>query len=250
MIVKTNQTAIDVSFDISGSLAGFPTLLSQLDAGVRVGFDDLPEPWEDVTDIGQTWTPDLENETVDVTLNVYNASALSKSPFGTDIIGLEDAITWGETNLPLLLAETDIPHFEPFEDTVPETVKYDVNVNQTPVDVTFDLSGSIAGLPLLLDDLPDGDRIGFDSMPEIWEDTNTVGQTWTPNLQQQAFEFTLPVYNLLSVQKARYGTDILNLVNSITWGNDFLADVSSGGDYLIDDDFDFITDDFDNYLTT
>ena len=54
MIVKTNQTAIDATFDVCGSLAGFPTLLSQLPIGERIGFDDMPEIWEDTdqTDLG------------------------------------------------------------------------------------------------------------------------------------------------------------------------------------------------------
>ena len=89
MIVKTNQTAIDATFDVCGSLAGFPTLLYQLPSGERIGFDDMPEVWEDVSDIGQTWTPDLENEEIDVTIKVYNAAALLKAPYGTDLLDLQ-----------------------------------------------------------------------------------------------------------------------------------------------------------------
>lgn len=248
MIVKTNQTAIDVSFDICGSLAGFPTLLSQLPTGERIGFDDVPT-LDDVADIGQTWTPELEGVDIDVAIKIYIAETLSKAPFGTDLKGLENAITWGENLLPTLFDYTGYTEFDYLEDEVPDELKYDVHVNQTPVDVSFDLTGSIAGLILLFDQLPVSDRVGFDTMPEVWEDINVLGQTWTPSLQQQSFQFSLPVYSLLSVQKARYNTDVLGLVSAITWGNDFLAGAISS-DNLVDDSYDFLVDDYDNYLTT
>jgi len=249
MIAKTNQTAIDVTLGLCGSLAGFPTLLTQLDVGTRVGFDTFPELL-DVDDIGQTWTPDVQNKYINIALKVYKASALHKAPYGTDLIGLEDAIKWGEDLLPTLFDETGFVHYEYLVDVKPNALKHRVETNQTLVDVVFDLSGSLTAITTLLFQLDEGDRIGFDSIPETWEDTNTIGQTWTPDVQQQYLDINLPVYNLLSVKKKRYNTDILLLLPAITWGNESLAGVIDRGDFLVDDDYVFLTDDDYNHIIT
>ncbi len=250
MIVNTNQTALDATFDISGSLAGFTTLLSQLTVGERIGFDDMPEVWEDVSDIGQTWTPDLQNVDIDVTVEVYNAEALNKAPYNTDILGLQEAIDWGEAILPTLFDETGWDEFELLEYETQEEDKYNVATNQTAIDVAFDLTGSIAGFTLLLDQLPSEDRIGFDDMPELWEDATEKDQTWTPNLQQQAFELSLPVYNLSALKKAEYNTDIAALAIPIAWGDDYLEGVITSGDWLTDSNDDWLVDEDDNFITT
>ena len=115
--------------------------------------------------------------------------------------------------------------------------------------MTFDLAGSLTGLVPLLDQLPKGLRIGYDNLPNVWDDVPQLGQTWTPDLQQQAFEFNVPVYNIAAVQKRKYSTDINSLNSAIEWGNDFLSnDVS--GDYAVDDVYDFLIDDYNNYITT
>ena len=84
IVVPPNTTAIDVALNQSGSLTGFPAVLQQLPVGERIGFDTLPEVWEDVEDIGQTWTPDIQNRELDVTLPVYNERAVAKAPYTTD----------------------------------------------------------------------------------------------------------------------------------------------------------------------
>lgn len=99
--VPYNTTAVDVALSLSGSLAGFPRLLDQLPAGRTIGFTEMPEIWEDVPSdkVGQTWTPDLENKTFDVTLPVYKQAAVEKQPYSTGIKELQPAIEWGNNFL-------------------------------------------------------------------------------------------------------------------------------------------------------
>ncbi|NLV87540.1 MAG: hypothetical protein GX025_10065 [Clostridiales bacterium] len=59
-------------------------MLQQLPVGVRIGFDAIPDIWEDVADIGQTWTPDIQGRELDITLPVYNERAVAKAPYTTD----------------------------------------------------------------------------------------------------------------------------------------------------------------------
>jgi hypothetical protein len=249
MIVKLNQTAIDVAFDLSGSLAGLPTLLAQLPVGTRIGLDTYPT-LDDVADIGQTWTPNIEGLTLDLDLRVYKDVALIKAPYGTYIEGLQNAITWGENLLPDLFDQTGYVEYEYLPNVVPDYLKHEVTINQTVVDVTFDLAGSLAGLPIVLSQLPISTRIGFDSLPQIYTDVSAIDQTWTPELQQQKIKFDVRVFNSLATKKRRFGTDILSLLPAITWGNEFLYDDNFVGDYLADDFGDFLTDDNINYVTT
>lgn len=249
MKVKTNQSVIDVSFDVCGSLAGYPTLLSQLPIGDRIGFDDMPDLL-DVADIGQTWTPELENIDIDVNIKIFNGKALEKAPYSTQLNFLANAIAWGEAILPTLFDYTGWLVYEYFPDVVPEESKYGVDINQTAIDVTFDLAGSITGFVPLLNQLPKGLRVGFDDMPQTWEDIAQLGQTWTPEMQSQAFELSLKVYNIAAVQKRKYNTDINGIAPAITWGVNFLSGVVTSGDYLIDDVYNFLVDDNDNYITT
>lgn len=101
--IKQNTTVVDVSFNLSGSLTGLPAIVKQLPVGERVGFDNLPEMWQDVQDIGQTWTPDLQGLTLDLAVPVYDTLGQAKAPYSTDLYSLQKAITDGEKYLRLLL---------------------------------------------------------------------------------------------------------------------------------------------------
>lgn len=99
MIVKPNTTIVDVAFNLYGSLAGIPATLEQLPVGERIGFDTLPELWDDVSDIGQTWTPNLEGVELRFTPTVYNPRAVAKAPFSTNLFALQAPIRWGNGEL-------------------------------------------------------------------------------------------------------------------------------------------------------
>lgn len=101
--VSQNTTAVDLAFNLSGSLTGFPAVLAQLPVGERIGFATLPNVWEDVADIGQTWTPDIAGLTLDLSMEVYNQQAVDKAPFTTDLFGIEAVIEYGEAKLEELL---------------------------------------------------------------------------------------------------------------------------------------------------
>lgn len=85
MKISYNTTIVDVAYNLSGSLAGVPVVLSQLPVGTPIGFDTLPEPWETVDDIGQTWTPDLQGLELDLSVPLYNVLGQAKAPYSTNI---------------------------------------------------------------------------------------------------------------------------------------------------------------------
>lgn len=93
--IKPNTTVLDVAYNLTGSLAGLPAILSQLPASSRVGFANLPLPWQDVIDIGQTYTPNLNGVAIDVKVEVLDAVAKEKAPFSTNLAMLSEAIEWG-----------------------------------------------------------------------------------------------------------------------------------------------------------
>lgn len=85
MEISYNTTIVDVALNLSGSLAGVPVVLNQLPAGTPIGFDTLPEPWERVDDIGQTWTPDLQGLELELSVPLYNLLGQAKAPYSTNI---------------------------------------------------------------------------------------------------------------------------------------------------------------------
>lgn len=99
MKVDKNTTAIDVAYNLSGSLTGFPAVISQLPVGERIGFDTLPTEAEDVEDIGQTWTPDIQGMELTFDLPLYSTLVVQKAPFTTDLKALEAAVTYGNNVL-------------------------------------------------------------------------------------------------------------------------------------------------------
>lgn len=84
MKIKPNTTIVDLALNLSGSVAAIPTVLEQLPVGTPIGFDDLPEVWEDVDDIGQTWTPDIEGLELTINAPLYNVEAQAKAPYSTN----------------------------------------------------------------------------------------------------------------------------------------------------------------------
>lgn len=104
--IKQNTTVVDVAFNLSGSLTGLPAIVEQLPVGERVGFDNLPEMWQDVQDIGQTWTPDLQGLTLDLTVPIYDTLGREKAPYSTNLYEIQRAVSDGEIYLKLLLNGT------------------------------------------------------------------------------------------------------------------------------------------------
>lgn len=100
--IKQNTSVVDVAFNLSGSLTGLPAVVEQLPVGERVGFDTMPEMWQDVPDIGQTWTPDLQGRTLDLPVPIYDTLGKAKAPYSTNLFMLQKAITDGETYLEAL----------------------------------------------------------------------------------------------------------------------------------------------------
>ena len=86
--IKQNTSVVDVAFNLS--------------VGERVGFDTMPEMWQDVPDIGQTWTPDLQGMTLDLSVPIYDTLGQAKAPYSTNLFMLQKAITDGETYLETL----------------------------------------------------------------------------------------------------------------------------------------------------
>lgn len=103
MKINSVTTIVDLAFNLSGSLAGIPVILSQLPASGRVGFDALPAVWEDVEDIGQTWTPSLAGLDIEVQVESYNAPAVSKAPYSSDMECIGVATGWGNNLLQTLV---------------------------------------------------------------------------------------------------------------------------------------------------
>lgn len=102
--IPENTTVLDVSFNLSGSLSGLPETLAQIKpTSLQYGFDDTPDLWDDVTGIGQTWTPELEGVTLELDVQKINQNgesplnepAAAKAPFTTNKKGLAAAEAWG-----------------------------------------------------------------------------------------------------------------------------------------------------------
>lgn len=100
VVIPQNTSVVDVAFNLSGSLAGLPSLLTQLPVGERIGFDTLPDIGTDVADIGQTWSPDLQGLQLDLNVSTFNTNAVLKAPFTTDLNGIQTAIDYGNAILP------------------------------------------------------------------------------------------------------------------------------------------------------
>ena len=87
-----------------------------------------------------------------------------------------------------------------------------VDPNTTIIDLAFNLYGSLAGVPAILQQLPAGARIGFSDMPSPGSDVNDIGQTWTPGLVEKELDITVStVYNELAKDKAPFTTDLASL---------------------------------------
>lgn len=89
MEISKNSTIVDLAFNLSGSLAGIPVILQQLPVGERIGLEMLPQPWEDVADIGQTWTPAIAGLTLDISnVPLYDVEGQAKAPYSSNLYAL------------------------------------------------------------------------------------------------------------------------------------------------------------------
>lgn len=103
-----------------------------------------------------------------------------------------------------------------------------IEPNTTIVDVSLNLSGSITGIPAALDQLPVGDRIGFDDLPDLGEDVEDIGQTWTPDLVGRQLDIELPLYNTLGQEKQPYSTDLVKMKSVVTGGEGWVQPITEG----------------------
>lgn len=108
MRINPSTTIVDLAFNLSGSLAGIPAALSQLPVGERIGFATLPELWEDVEDIGQTWTPALDGIEVDISVEAYNPTAIQKAPYSSDTECIDVASEWGNALLETFVLDYEL----------------------------------------------------------------------------------------------------------------------------------------------
>lgn len=113
MAVNPNTTIVDLSFNLSGSLTGIPTVMAQMPVYDRIGFDDMPYPWEDTDRLDQTWTPDVAGSDLTFTVPVYNVQGQAKQPYTTDLFTLQNVIVFGNGWVHnLLVPNTGIPAFD------------------------------------------------------------------------------------------------------------------------------------------
>lgn len=103
-----------------------------------------------------------------------------------------------------------------------------IEPNTTIVDVSLNLSGSITGIPAALDQLPVGDRIGFDDLPDLGEDVEDIGQTWTPDLVGRQLDIELPLYDTLGQEKQPYSTDLAKMASVVTDGESWVPPIIEG----------------------
>lgn len=103
-----------------------------------------------------------------------------------------------------------------------------IEPNTTIVDVSLNLSGSITGIPAALDQLPVGDRIGFDDLPGIGKDVEDIGQTWTPDLVGRQLDIELPLYDTLGQKKQPYSTDLVKMKSVVTDGEGWVQPITEG----------------------
>lgn len=103
-----------------------------------------------------------------------------------------------------------------------------IEPNTTIVDVSLNLSGSITGIPAALDQLPVGDRIGFDDLPDLGEDVEDIGQTWTPDLVGRQLDIELPLYDTLGQEKQPYSTDLVKMKSVVTVGEGWVQSITEG----------------------
>lgn len=103
-----------------------------------------------------------------------------------------------------------------------------IEPNTTIVDVSLNLSGSITGIPAALDQLPVGDRIGFDDLPDLGEDVEDIGQTWTPDLVGRQLDIELPLYDTLGQEKQPYSTSLVKMKSVVTDGEGWVQPITEG----------------------
>lgn len=98
-----------------------------------------------------------------------------------------------------------------------------IKENTTIVDTAFNLYGSLTGIPAILRQLPVGERIGFDTLPEMGEDVADIGQTWTPDLAGKDVDIKVDkIYNTLGVAKAPYSTDLYRIGAAVRYGEELI----------------------------
>lgn len=84
-----------------------------------------------------------------------------------------------------------------------------VDKNNTIVDLAFNLCGSLAGIPVILKQIPVGARIGLNAMPFQEDDVYDMSQTWTPDVGGKDLTLSdLPLYSPEGKVKAPYSSNL------------------------------------------
>lgn len=102
MVINPNTTIVDLALNLSGSIAAIPTVLKQLPVGTPIGFDALPNFYDVVDEVGQSWTPALVGLDINLDIPVLNPTAMNKAPFTTNLDTLSGVIDAGNARLRLL----------------------------------------------------------------------------------------------------------------------------------------------------
>ena len=94
-----------------------------------------------------------------------------------------------------------------------------IDPNTSIVDLAFNISGSLARIPAVLEQLPVGERIGFDNIPNPAMPVPSTWQTWTPDLSGLEVTLNVPMYNELAVRKAPYNTNLYHIQEVVAYGD-------------------------------
>ena len=100
-----------------------------------------------------------------------------------------------------------------------------VSGNTTIVDLAFNLCGSLAGIPVIVKQIPTDERIGLDQLPAQGADGTVyyTGASWTPDVAGMELDLTnLPLYSVTGQAKAPYSSNIGVLEEVVQQGGDFV----------------------------
>lgn len=101
-----------------------------------------------------------------------------------------------------------------------------VSGNTTIVDLAFNLCGSLAGIPVIVKQIPTDERIGLNQLPVQGVDDTVyhTGASWTPDVAGMELDLTnLPLYSVTGQAKAPYSSNIDVLEEVVQQGGDFVC---------------------------
>lgn len=96
-----------------------------------------------------------------------------------------------------------------------------VDKNNTIVDLAFNLCGSLAGIPVIVKQVPADFRVGLNQLPSQAEDDAVYqqGTSWTPDIAGMELNLSdMPLYNQEGKNKAPYSSNLKALNAAIDAG--------------------------------